>query len=102
MEKEKINILKGLPKRLKDVKNFEKIIGKLSKILQNSHQHKTMKQYADCEQCQVNRMKRTSLMREMGFKSIPQYLEWKKIMEVILLLNKLNNGNKRGNKKSKK
>ena len=77
-------IFKGLSKELKDPKNFAKIEKKLQDALYSDHKHKAISSYAKCERCQVKRMKRQKLMTEMGFKGINQYLEWKKIMSIII------------------
>ena len=77
-------IFKGFPQTLKDPKNYKKTEAKLLKILKSDHTHKTASSYAKCVECQKRREERKELMKEIGFKSIQQYMEWKKIMAIII------------------
>lgn len=76
-------IFDGLDESLKDPKNFKKIDNDLNKILKVKHKHKTASSYAKCAMCQAKRLERQNRMKELGFKSIQQYLEWKRIMFII-------------------
>jgi hypothetical protein len=76
-------IFKGLPSVLKDVKNFEKTEKKLISVLQSDHKHSTAKAYVKCKECNDKRLERQKIMKDIGFKSLSQYLEWKKIMTII-------------------
>lgn len=77
-------IFKGLSSDLKDPKAFKKIEKKLQSILKADHKHKTASSYAKCEECNKNREERKKTMKDLGFKSIQQYMEWKKIMTIII------------------
>lgn len=77
-------LFKGMSAYLKDPKNYEKIEGELINILQSDHNHKTASSYVKCKECQSKREERKQRMKDVGFKSIQQYMEWKKIMTIIL------------------
>lgn len=77
-------LFKGMPSLLKDPKNYKKIESSLVKILQADHKHKTASAYVKCADCQNKRQERTAKMKQVGFKSIQQYMEWKKIMDIII------------------
>lgn len=76
-------IFKGLSNTLKDPKNFKKIEKKLQAILKIDHEHKTASSYAKCQECNSNREERKKMMKDIGFKSIQQYMLWKKVMSII-------------------
>lgn len=77
-------IFNGLPDSLKDPKNFKKIENKLRLSLLSDHKHSTMKGYTKCKRCQDKFKKRQILMKEIGFVDIKQYMEWKRIMSIII------------------
>jgi excinuclease UvrABC ATPase subunit len=77
-------IFKGLSSKLKDPANYKDIEDKLQAILKSTHNHKTATSYAKCKECQSKRLERQKMMKDIGFKSIQQYLTWKKIMEIII------------------
>ncbi len=76
-------LFKGFPENLKDPKSFKDTEDKLQAILKSNHNHKTASSYAKCKECQEKRVERQSMMKKIGFKSIQQYMEWKKIMVII-------------------
>lgn len=76
-------LFKGMPKSLKDPSNFETTEKQLIEILKSDHKHKTASSYAKCSECQQKREERKQKMKDIGFKSIQQYMEWKKIHEII-------------------
>ncbi len=76
-------VLKYLPTHLKDPKCFEEIEKQLSDIMKSEHSHKSVKEFVRCKECVDRRQKRTDTMKELGFKSINQFLEWRKIMQII-------------------
>lgn len=76
-------IFKGLSPKLKNPKNFIKIEKQLQDILKSTHKHKTISAYAKCESCEVKRLTRQKKMMEMGFTSINQFLEWRKVMIIM-------------------
>lgn len=77
-------IFKGLSSSLKDPTNYLKTEDSLQSILKSDHKHKTASSYVKCEDCQTKYNERKKLMKKIGFKSIQQYMEWKKIMTIII------------------
>lgn len=77
-------LFKGFPKRLKDPKNYIETEKMLAEILKTEHKHKTASSYAKCVECQSKREERKKQMKKAGFKSIQQYMEWKRIMDIII------------------
>ena len=77
-------IFKGLSNALKDPKNYKRTEKKLKVILKSDHTHKTPSSYVKCLECQEKLGKKRRLMKEIGFKSFGQYLEWRKVMEIII------------------
>lgn len=76
-------IFKGLPERLKDPSVYEKIERELFEAMKTDHKHKTVKQFVTCAWCQKKRELKQNKMKAMGFKSMGQYLEWRRIMQII-------------------
>lgn len=72
-----------LPEHLKDENEFEKIVRELHKVVYSDHTHKTVKGYVKCKSCKKKFDKRSEMIKEYGFTSLEQYLEWKKIMAII-------------------
>lgn len=82
-------IFDGLPDRLKSVEMYYKVEKELFNLLQTDHKHKTVKEYVSCMWCQKKRELRQNRIKALGFKNIEQYMQWKKIMDIIIS-NKLN------------
>lgn len=76
-------ILEGIPEYLKNYDNFFEVERKINEHLLSSHKHKSPSSYVKCAECQEKRKKRTEELKNLGFKSFGQYLEWKKIMLII-------------------
>lgn len=76
-------LMKGLKKDLKDPACFEAIEKQLIDIVRIAHTHKTASSYAKCKECNLKREERKKVMKDIGFKSIQQYLQWKKIHTII-------------------
>lgn len=76
-------IFDGLPEALKDPKCFKDIETKLRTLLISDHKHSTVKSYNGCKRCKAKFDKRQAYMKEVGFKDIRQYSEWKRIMSII-------------------
>lgn len=76
-------IFKGLPDALKNPESFKRIEDSLRLAILSDHQHKSVKEYVECKRCAVKLQRRQDLMKEFGFRSVNQYLEWKKIMDII-------------------
>lgn len=88
--KAKVNpVFKGLSDSVKDPKNFNKIEKKLARVMVSDHKHVTVKGFTLCKKCQDRFNKKRQLIHELGFVSINQYQNWKKIMEIIINKKKL-------------
>lgn len=81
MKKE--DILKDLPKKLKNVRAFDRIEKKLNAVLKTDHSHKTVKEYLTCAWCQAKFQTRQAMMKELGFKSIEQYSRWREVVGIM-------------------
>lgn len=77
-------LFKGLPASLKDPKRFKKIESELFNMLQSDHKHKTVKGYVTCAWCNKKRELRENRIKALGFKTMGQYLEWRKLMQIII------------------
>lgn len=77
-------LFKGLPARLKDPEMYYKIEKELFDMLQSDHKHKTVKEYVLCAWCNKKRELRQNRIKALGFKSINQYMQWKKVMDIII------------------
>lgn len=77
-------LFESLTDYLKDPANYEKIENELASMLKTDHKHKTVKEYVTCMWCQKKRELRQNRMRVMGFTSPEQFLEWRKIMQIII------------------
>lgn len=77
-------IFKDLPEHLKEVETYKKIEKSLIKAVLSDHTHKTVKEYVKCQRCTAKRERKSALIKEYGFTSTEQYLEWKKIMQIII------------------
>lgn len=75
--------LKGLPEHLKDPANFPDIQSKILATLQSSCGHSELLDFAKCEKCTANMLKRRKLLKQLGFKNPAQYMEWRKTHEEI-------------------
>lgn len=71
------------PMKLKDPESFQKVEDELAEIIKSDHTHKSVKDFVACEGCNEKLKKRQEKLKELGFKSYTQYLEWKKIMTII-------------------
>lgn len=77
-------LFKGMPERLKDPKNYKKVEKELAKLLETKHDHKQPSAWMKCEECQTQFEAKRKKRKQLGFKSAAQYLEWKKIMNIII------------------
>lgn len=76
-------LFKGFPADMKTVEMYDKVEKALAKCMFSDHKHDNIKQFANCKRCGAKRERRKSLIKEFGFKSTEQYLQWKKIMTII-------------------
>ena len=83
-------IFKGLPQALKDPKGYKKVEKRLFEILKSDHTHKKPSAWMKCKDCQDKFTNRKSELKKIGFKSFQQYLEWRKIMDVIINKREIN------------
>lgn len=72
------NILSDLPPYLKDPKNYMKIERALLECLSCRKAHSEPLEVANCKTCQTNLQKRRVMMGKFGFKSIEQFMAWRK------------------------
>lgn len=77
-------VLKGLPDNLKSVDMYYSIERELAKILESDHKHSSVKEYVSCAWCNQKRQLKQNRIKSYGFTSTAQYLEWKKIMDIIV------------------
>lgn len=77
-------IFEGLPDSVKSEKAYHRIEAKLQNVLQSDHTHKTVKEYVSCAWCNKKRELRQNMIKSEGFRNVKQYLEWRKIMEIII------------------
>lgn len=76
-------ILEGIPEDLKNYDKFIEVERQISSHLISSHKHRSPATYIKCSECQEKRKARTDELKNLGFKSYEQYLEWRKIMLII-------------------
>lgn len=79
----KLNPLGHLPKFTKDPKNFDTIQKALYETVGCPKGHSEPAQMFDCKACQQKTLERRSLMKKFGFRSAAEYMQWRKIMEVV-------------------
>lgn len=77
-------VFKGMPEHLKNPDCYKEIESAFRMAMFSDHSHKTMKQFMGCKRCQAKVQKKRALIKEYGFVSFEQYLEWRKIMDIIV------------------
>lgn len=77
-------VFKDLPEALKDTACFADIEKRLANAMHSDHKHATLKGFMRCKRCIAKMGKRQAIMNEVGFKSIEQYLEWKRVMSLLI------------------
>lgn len=81
----KVNpVFKGLSNELKDPKNFKKIEKKLANVMVSDHKHRKISAFNKCKRCQAKFHKKREMIKSLGFESIYQYQNWKKVMDIII------------------
>lgn len=73
-----------LPEELKDQAVYADIEERVAKTMFSDHKHKTVKGFVNCKRCSIKLTKRRELLTEIGFQSTEQYLEWKRVMDIII------------------
>lgn len=81
--KKLVNPLDSLPNFTKDPKNFMKIERALLETLTCGKSHADPSEMALCKKCTENMLERRKLMGRFGFRSIEQYMAWKKTHQKI-------------------
>ena len=76
-------IFDGLPKYLKDPKNYKKIQKALLETLASTHSHGELIEWHACTPCQRKVRDHADMVRKLGFTSPAQYYAWKKVQEEI-------------------
>ena len=77
----KVSVFAGMPKYLKEPKNYERIIKTLYEAGNSRCSHSDMFEYSQCKKCQPARINRVAVMRKLGFKDGAQYLAWRRVHE---------------------
>lgn len=80
-------LLVGLPKHLKDPENYIKVQKALLETLAGRHSHGELIEWGNCITCQSKLEEHGLLMKRLGFKSPAQYMEWQKVMRIVLKMN---------------
>lgn len=83
MTETKVPLTLSLPETLKDPRHYKTIELRLASTLISDHKHTTVKQYTKCARCTKKRAKRKEIMKGYGFESTEQYMEWRRIMDII-------------------
>ena len=73
-----------LPEELKDSARYVEIERRLAQAVYSDHSHKSVKQYVTCKRCRPKMDQQRALKKEIGFTSQEQYLQWKRIMSIII------------------
>lgn len=76
-------IFKGLPKKLKDPRNFMRIQRALLETLATRHSHSELLDFYQCPSCMRKVQDHKAMMLKLGFTSPAQYREWVRVHEVI-------------------
>lgn len=77
------NDFKGFPKELKNPKMYDKVEKEVMKIMYSDHKHRQILAFTKCKRCKAKIAKRLQYLKDTGFKSYVQYLQWKKIMVLM-------------------
>ncbi len=74
----------GLPDYLKDPAHYYKIEKLIYETLASSCSHGEVMEWASCVKCQKRFFERNSVLKHLGFSNPRQYLNWKKVMNLII------------------
>jgi len=78
------HVFDGLSDDLKDPKNFEGIEKKIANTMVSDHKHKVVSTFIKCKRCQTKVAKKSEMIRELGFKDMNQYQNWRKVMNIVI------------------
>jgi hypothetical protein len=79
----KVSVLDGLPEYLKEPKNYNKIKKALLETLATKCSHAEVIEMAECVKCTEKMMERRTMIKKLGFKSMPQYMQWQRTHEEV-------------------
>ena len=78
------DVMKDIPTKLKNPKCYLEIERKLARVMLSDHKHSTISGFTKCKRCQAKHHKRREMIKEIGFKTLEQYMGWKRIMDIIV------------------
>jgi hypothetical protein len=76
-------LLEGVPDKLKDTKEADKLERILAQIMYSDHKHREMRTFMKCKRCQEKVEKRRKMLEKYGFTDYQQYLTYKRVIELI-------------------
>jgi 7-cyano-7-deazaguanine synthase in queuosine biosynthesis len=76
-------LIASLPEYLKKPESYKRVQKALLETLSCPKSHGDPLQMAECKRCTSNMLERRALMKRFGFQSPAQYMEWRKIHEII-------------------
>jgi len=77
------SILAGLPEYLKDPNVYDKVQKAIVSSIQSSCTHSDPSEWMSCRKCGEKMAERRALLKRLGFKSPAQYMQWKKVHEMM-------------------
>lgn len=76
-------IFDGLPEALKDKNSYAGIERQIALVMYSDHKHASVKGFVRCKRCSAKIRQRRELLISLGFKGYEQYLQWRRVMEII-------------------
>ena len=76
-------IVSGMAPHLKDPKNYQKIRKVILNSLATKHSHSDISGWAGCSSCQMKFAGKSKLLKDLGFKSVAEYMVWQRIHTTI-------------------
>lgn len=92
--KRKPNMLAGLPQHLKDPKAYKKVRKFLFEILASRCGHSDPAEWYSCQKCLKRIYEFREALTKLGFKSVPQYYQWRRVHEQMESLKRVKVGPK--------
>ena len=77
----RVSTFDGMPKYLKDPKNYEKIMKLLYEAGNSRCSHSEIFEFSMCKKCEQSRINRVLTMRKLGFRDGQQYISWRRVHE---------------------
>lgn len=77
-------IFEGLSDSLKETGQLEDVDRQIRLLMHSDHKHATVKGFTRCKRCMAKVDRRRELLSSIGFSSYPQYLEWKRVLGVMI------------------